>query len=258
MTLSKSWDDWLLRVSVFYRNRFFRYWNQASSHWDLETRLLRISEYFASLPTYSLPKGIHFVSMIDKDYPPKLFHLPQPPLGLFCRGTLSKIPSVSVVGSRRPLPYSIRRTRQWTQKWAQEGLNIVSGGALGIDGVAHESCLEVKGYTTVVLGGGFNKLHPQRHQTLFERVVSCGGVLLSEYPPDFTPRPYTFPERNRIIAALGDTLFLAQAHEKSGSLSTARTALELGREIYVLRPVLENENFKGSEKLIEDGATCLL
>jgi DNA processing protein len=110
----------------------------------------------------------------------------------------------------------------------------------------------------VVLGGGILRPHPRSHFQLFREVVAKGGALLSEYPPHFEPRPYTFPERNRLIAALSDFLFLAQAHDKSGSLGTARFALDLGREIYVLRPVPGDPNFSGSQALIDSGARILV
>jgi DNA processing protein len=136
-------------------------------------------------------------------------------------------------------------------------LAIVSGGAYGIDIEAHRVCLEEGGRAICVLGSGLRALYPKAHERYFERMLSSGGVLVSEYPPHELPRPWTFPERNRLIAALSDFVVLAQAHVKSGSLSTARTALDLGKEVFVLRPVPEDPAFDGSRVLIDSGATIL-
>lgn len=138
-----------------------------------------------------------------------------------------------------------------------QGVCIVSGGAIGVDTEAHQTALDFGATTVAVLGGGLEKLHPRRNINLFEQILQKKGALISEYPPHMEPRPYFFPERNRLIAALGDALLLGQAHERSGSLSTARTALDLGKEIFVLRPPVGDANFSGSQSLIDSGALAV-
>lgn len=271
----------LLRIACYRRRQFFKFWNKLHDQ-EREGRLfLSLSEKlifllnpenlrspeqevdFLNLPPVKLPSQIRFVAMGDAEYPLGLLALPQPPLGLFVQGSLvpespTREPRVAMIGSRKPSVYSSRLTRELSREWTRRGFVIVSGGAIGIDGEAHKSCVENGGKTWAVLGGGHRFLHPRSHVNLFSEILKKGGALISEYPPDFEPKPYTFPERNRLIAALSDVLFLAQAHEKSGSLSTARTALDLGRDIWVLKPIVGDANFLGSQALIDAGArSCL-
>lgn len=255
----------LLFAALNSRTSFFKIWNRlsraeetATLSWD--QRLGRVmDELGVSSGGGSLPPGIRFVSLVDDGYPSDLRELPQPPIGLFVSGDLSLGKGrAAVVGSRKPTPYSLRMAYRCAQVWAQSGMIIVSGGALGVDSEAHRAAVDAGQATWVVLGGGLLRLHPRSNQNLFESVLKRGGALVSEYPPHWEPRAYFFPERNRLIAALSHVLFLAQAHEKSGSLSTARMALELGRDIYVLKPPLGDESFAGSQRLIEMGARCLI
>lgn len=257
----------LLKLNAFKRRRFFQLWNQIQdseyAYVEVPEKLERIiSALHAELSECpqppKIPQFIRFISMLDEEYPQALLELPQPPLGLYVWGDLGSQARAAVVGSRKPVPYALRLTRDLVRRWVAEGYSIMSGGALGVDAEAHRICLESGGHTLVVLGGGLLCLYPKVHEKLFREVVQRGGALISEYPPDMRAQPYTFPERNRIIAALCDVLFLAQAHAQSGSLSTARTALDLGREIHVLRPIPGDENFAGSQKLIDDGARILI
>ena len=149
-------------------------------------------------------------------------------------------------------------TRDCVKTLVAQQVTIVSGGARGIDTVAHEAALDFGGLTWVVLGGGHYELYPAQNENLFREIVQSGGLLISEYPPYARVQKYTFPERNRLIAALSQRLILAQAHERSGSLSTARAALDLGRDIFVLKPLAQDENFAGSERLISLGARCFV
>jgi DNA processing protein len=258
-----DWQNLFLRAAVFQRRQFFKLWNQIrndpeSLEQSLSEQLLRVFEALDLSRDVSLPSDIQFVSWLDSTYPSSLHQLPQPPLGLFVRGALPHSQKcLAVVGSRKPLPFALRMTYRCTQSWVQAGWSIVSGGAYGIDAEAHRAALEASGHTVAVLGGGLHRLYPKAHERLFQSIVEKGGALVSEYPPWADPAPYTFPERNRIIAAMSQGLFLAQAHEKSGSLLTARTALDLGREIYVLHPPPGSEAFRGSQELVEAGAFSL-
>lgn len=257
----------LLRMAAYKRSLFFKLWNelQTSELFGLKVleKLERIFEKFRELAIElpaapKLPASVRFLSMLSSGYPEAFFELPQPPLGIFVEGDLANHRRGAVIGSRKPIPYSRRLTREIVKLWVERGLSIVSGGALGIDGEAHQACLSEGGHTIAVLGGGLRRLYPRTHLNLFASILKSGGALVSEYPPDFDAKPYTFPERNRLIAGFCDFLFLAQAHDQSGSLGTARAALDLGREIYVLRPVLGDANFAGSQALIDAGAKTLI
>lgn len=253
----------LLQVAYHKRSDFFRLWNQLlrAEEWvgrGISEKIAFILPQLGVLGAVHLPPDIRFVSMVDPEYPQNLFNLSQPPLGLFVRGHFnSQDPMAAVVGSRKPTPYSLRMAYRASMIWAGQGWTIVSGGAIGVDIEAHRAALDEGKPTIAVMGGGLRRLYPKSHEKIFEKILEKKGALISEYPPLFEAKPYTFPERNRIIAALGDILFLAQAHEKSGSLITAKTALDLGREIYVLRPPPGDASFAGSHLLISSGARSL-
>jgi DNA processing protein len=205
-----------------------------------------------------LPEGVQFIGFGSKDFPEELLALDPPPLGLFVRGDWKPNSlRFSIVGSRKPVAYSLRVTRKCVRLWVEAGFEIVSGGAFGIDAEAHRAALDFRGRTWVVMGSGFDHLYPKAHEKLFQSVLEAGGGWISEYSPQTEPHSRYFPERNRIIAGLGHALFLAQAHQKSGSMITAKRALDIGRDIFVLRPPLGDLNFEGSRELIQAGATAL-
>jgi DNA protecting protein DprA len=218
-------------------------------------RILSNSPYSAPL---RLEEGVQFVGFGSEQYPFELLALDPPPLGLFVRGDFNlEGLRFSVVGSRKPVSYSLRVTRQCVRLWVDADFRIVSGGAFGIDAEAHRAAVDFGGKTWVVMGSGFHHLYPKAHEKLFEDVLRTGGAWISEYPPKTEPHARFFPERNRLIAGLGHALFLAQAHQKSGSMITAKRALDLGRDIFVLRPPMGDLNFEGSQDLIQAGATAL-
>lgn len=257
----------LLTIATRRRSAFFKAWNALSRDEELapldwREKLLKVVHSLGPLPTpYRLAKPFRFVSIMDEAYPSSFRELSQPPIGIFLWGEVRHsfaTNSISVVGSRKPSLYAIRSTREIVSVWSKLGFSIVSGGAVGIDGEAHRAAVETQGYTCAVLGSGFLKLHPKMNENLFREIVRSRSLLISEYPPEAEARPYFFPERNRLIAALGSCLFLAQAHSKSGSLSTARTALDLGKDVFILRPIPGDPNFSGSQDLLEAGAQSLI
>lgn len=148
---------------------------------------------------------------------------------LHVRGRLAEGPAVAIVGARAATTVAMDRAHALARHLAGRGVHVVSGGALGIDGAAHRGALAALGTTTVVLGSGIDVLYPQRHAAMFEQVVAHGGALVSMFRPGTQPRPATFPQRNRLIAALADCVIVVEAEPRSGSLSTARAAAELGR-----------------------------
>lgn len=170
---------------------------------------------------------------------------------LHVRGELDEAPAVAIVGARAATAAGMARAELLAKHLAARGVRIVSGGALGIDGAAHRGALAAGGATTVVLGTGVDVLYPQRHAEMFEQIVATGGALVSMLPNGTTPRPHTFPQRNPLIAALADVVIVVEADVRSGSLSTARAAADLGRIVCAC------PGSRGCERLLGHGAAIV-
>jgi DNA processing protein len=179
---------------------------------------------------------IKTVSIFDDTYPNLLKEITDPPPVLFYRGSLPKTdkPSISVVGTRKCTIYGKQITKDISGELAENNVTIVSGLALGIDGIAHEAALSKNGVTVAVLGSGVDKRHvyPSAHQPLAERIIESGGAIISEYPPGFEPTQYSFPARNRIIAGLTMGTLITEAPVASGALITAARCLDYNRDIF--------------------------
>ncbi len=191
----------------------------------------------------------------DAGFPSLLREISPPPLGLYVRGTLSPAerPALAIVGTRK----ATRSGRELAHALARElgaSFSIVSGLALGVDAAAHAGCLEGNGHTVAVLAGGVDAPQPQTNAALAARILERGGALVSEYPTGSAPVPYRFLERNRIVSGLSRGVVLVEAPEGSGSLVTARLALEQNREVFVLPGPVTHTNFRGSHELIRTGA----
>lgn len=193
-----------------------------------------------------------------KLYPDKLKQLDQPPEKINIAG---KDPeevlgqkSLGIVGSRKATSYGKNITESLASAATEKDVVIVSGLALGIDSISHQSALDRKGRTIAVLPGGLGQIYPATHRPLAKRVVEQGGLLISEYDDDFRPRRESFIHRNRIIAALSDALLITEAAEKSGSLHTANFALELGRPILAVPGNINSPLSMGTNNLIKSGA----
>ena len=190
----------------------------------------------------------------DPRYPPLLAEIPDAPLLLYVRGdpALLAEPQIAVVGSRNPTPSGIEITRDFARRLAADGLLITSGLALGVDGAAHAGALET-GRTIAVLGTGPDLVYPATHRDLARRVAER-GALVSEFPPGQGPSARNFPRRNRIISGLSVGVLVTEAALKSGSLITARFALEQGRDVFAVPGSIRNPLSRGSHELIRDGA----
>lgn len=198
------------------------------------------------------------ISNTDKQYPRRLNSLHKPPKSLHIKGAdineLLKMPVVAVVGSRKATGYGRRVTQDIVGKLVEKGVLIISGLALGVDSIAHEETVKSDGKTIAVLPGGVENIYPKRHVQLAEEIISSGGALLSEYPGKHAPMKHNFIERNRIIAALCDVLVVTEAGEKSGSLHTARFALENGRTVAAVPGDIYSPTSAGCNNLIKTGA----
>ena len=193
---------------------------------------------------------------VDSDFPTLLRPLPACPAILWYRGNVKKATSagVGIVGSRRCSEYGRNQTIYFTNKIAQAGLTTISGGARGIDSVAHRAALREGGGNVVVLGSGLRIPYPPEHRSLFDQVIEEGGVVISEFPCDTAPKPANFPRRNRIVAGLSSAVLVIEAANRSGALITARIAVEEhGREAFVIPGRIGDITSAGCLRVLDEG-----
>lgn len=200
------------------------------------------------------------VDIRNKNYPDLLKEIGKPPQELYFEGELKKKEkcALAVVGTRKISDYGRRVTEQFVRVLARAGVTIVSGLALGVDGLAHKTTLREKGRTLAVLGSGLNNIYPAIHKKLAQDIVNQGGALLTEYGADVSPSKITFPSRNRIIAGLSLGTLIIEAPEKSGALITARETFKEGRKVFVVPARIYDSNSKGSNLLLKRGAQAVM
>jgi DNA processing protein len=194
------------------------------------------------------------LSLTDAEYPPLLKQIADPPIALFVRGDASLLsePQLAMVGSRNPSVEGRRNAEEFAEYLARCGLVITSGMALGIDAASHKGALK-GGKTVAVWGTGLDKAYPPRNRELAEEIIAKGAVV-SEFPPGTPPLPMHFPRRNRIISGLSVGTLVVEAAKQSGSLITARTASEQGREVFAIPGSIHNPVARGCHRLLRDGA----
>ncbi|MEE8605395.1 MAG: DNA-processing protein DprA [Candidatus Aminicenantaceae bacterium] len=198
--------------------------------------------------------GFSVLTIQDKHYPKRLREIFDPPLVLYYAGkmdTLSK-PAVSIVGARRPTPYGRAVAERLAHDLSAKGLVVVSGMARGIDSISHWGAMK-RGDTIAVLGSGLERIYPRENLPLFEKIIE-NGLVLSEYSLKAPPLQYHFPNRNRIISGLSIGVVVVEGTKKSGSLITARLALEENREVMAVPGNITSELSQGTNWLIKDGA----
>lgn len=183
------------------------------------------------------------------------------PKTLFYIGKLptSRIPTVAIVGSRKPTSYGREVTHQLAYDLAKYGIIIISGLALGVDGIAHQAALEAGGITIGVMANGVDIIYPANHKDLAKKIIDNGGAIISEYEPGTDARDFQFLERNRIVSGLSDAIIVTEAAARSGTLSTVMHALEQGREVFVVPGNITSPLSVGCNNLIKQGAhpiTC--
>jgi DNA processing protein len=195
----------------------------------------------------------------SREFPEVLRQIPSPPKQLFCRGTsldeLLARPRVAIVGSRSVSPYGRQVTEQLASKLAERGIVIVSGLALGVDAIGHRAALGAGGQAIAVLPGSLNKIHPATNIRLAEEILHKGGALVSEYGIDAVTYKQNFIARNRLVAGLAHAVLITEAAEKSGSLHTARFALEQGKDVLAVPGNIITVTSVGTNTLIKSGAT---
>jgi len=200
--------------------------------------------------------GVKIITQVDHEYPSALKEIYDPPLCLYVRGKLPENSglNIGIVGSRRVTNYGRRIAQHLSEAASYAGWNVISGLAYGIDTIAHKAVVETKGKTVAVLGGGLARIHPQEHIPLAKKIIETGGAVVSEFPMQFSPSKWSFPMRNRIISGLSQGLLVVEAGLRSGSLITARCALDQGRTVFAVPGEADNPQAQGTNKLIKNGA----
>lgn len=196
------------------------------------------------------------ITLADENYPKLLREISDPPIVLYTRGNLDLAlaqPAIGVIGARRCSTYGQYAAEMLSNDLASRGITIVSGLARGIDTIAHQSAIKAKGQTLGVMGNGIDQIYPKENTLLAKEIEGFGGVM-SELPLGSPPLPQNFPFRNRIIAGMCLGVLVVEAAEKSGSLITARLAMEQNREVFAIPGNITSANSFGPNYLIKDGA----
>ncbi len=200
-------------------------------------------------------EGVSLVLREDPEYPPGFLDAEDPPHLLYVRGKLppTATPAMAIIGTRHPSLYGLQQAQRFATGLAAAGFVIVSGAARGIDAAAMEACLKSGASAVGILGTGIDRVYPQENGELFV-LAARAGALVSEFPPGTAPLRGNFPWRNRLISAFGLGIFVVEAGLKSGSLATARWALDQGRDVFALPGQVGKESTRGCHRLIKDGA----
>jgi len=199
---------------------------------------------------------IRYISIEDEKYPELLKSIQNPPKVIYYKGILPEIKEkcLAIVGSRNYSGYGQQTALKLSGQLTDKGFTIISGLALGIDTFCHRAVVEKRKRTIAVLGTGLNNIYPKINTGLAEKIVQCGGCLISELPPESRGTKFSFPNRNRIISALSGGVLVIEAKEKSGSLITARYAKQQHKKIFAVPGQINNINSEGPNKLIKEGA----
>lgn len=197
----------------------------------------------------------HLITIEDSRYPPLLREISDPPVLLYVQGDVSLLSQwqLAIVGSRSPSPSGRNTAYEFSRYLASGGLTITSGLASGIDGAAHQGALAGGGKTIAVVATGLDRVYPAQHREMAHQIVEKGAIV-SEYPLGTSPRPELFPRRNRIISGLSLGTLIVEAALKSGSLITARMAMEQAREVFAIPGSIHNPLSRGCHQLIREGA----
>ena len=204
-------------------------------------------------------RGTRIVTLVDDDYPGLLKEIPDSPLALWVLGEAIELlnsPLFAVVGARKAIGYSRELAFYISRDVAQMGYPIVSGMAYGADAAAHLGALESSGQTIAVFGCGVDHIYPAEHAGLMKKILT-GGLVISEFPPGVRPIPPHFPQRNRVISGISMAVLVVQAAQSSGSLITAKFALDFGREVLSVPGRGGEPSASGCNSLIRDGAVLV-
>lgn len=251
------------------------HFGQAKDAWEAEGRELlaigvpqnTVEKFLLTRPKLNPEKyldeiqkaGLKWKTIFDEDYPSLLKQIYDPPVLFYYRGEFESKDqkAVAVVGTRKITGYGKLVTEKFTAALVAAGLTIVSGLARGVDSIAHQAALKNNGRTIAVLGGGLNKIFPPENENLSREIAQGRGVIMSEFPPAYPAVAGNFPARNRLISGLSQAILVTEAAIDSGSLITARLALEQGREVFAVPGPVTSELSRGPVDLIREGARII-
>lgn len=241
---------WNAKINEFGQ---FKFPDKLLDNFKTAKKTLDPDEYFVNLQK----SGIKVVTIFDENYPPLLREIHSAPMIIYYKGEITDVVlenCFGIVGSRKPTGYGRVVTEKLTRELVEAGLTIVSGLARGVDTVAHSIAVEAGGKTLAVLGGGLFRIFPSENLRLAEKIASGFGAVLTEFPPAYPHLAGNFPARNRIISGLSKGVLVTEAAEDSGSLITARFALEQGREVFAVPGPITSTMSEGTSALLKDGA----
>lgn len=220
-----------------------------------ERNELNIAEEYEQITKHN----VKIISYKCPYYPERLKRISNPPPLLYVKGDIVyKRLSIAIIGARKASPYGKKVALHLANELGKEGIQIVSGLARGIDAAGHEGCLNSGEGTIAVLGNSLDIVYPRENINLYKRILAAeNSAIISEFPISTPPLKYNFPLRNRIISGLADGVVVIEAGEKSGSLITAEFALEQGKEVFVVPGPIDSLRYKGSHKLIKEGAKLI-
>lgn len=267
---------WLISMDISNKNKLYlieEYGDEKNVFDDFENISKLNPRIFKKFKCYNkfdeLQKSVELLKRVKKinasyitismdEYPEKLKRLHEPPYFFFYIGDIGLLnnESVGIVGSRKNSIYGERVTKFITKEIVSYGFTIISGGAMGIDSVAHRSAIENCGKTIAVLGSGIDNLYPLTNKKLFSDIMR-EGLIISEFLLGVKPLPYNFPRRNRIISALSDKLLVTEATKKSGSMITVGYSLELGCDVGAVPGSIFSPGGSGCNDLLREGATIV-
>ena len=199
------------------------------------------------------------INIKDIYYPENLKKIDTPPLSLYVEGNIDllKSKSIAIIGSRNASDSGKKIAQKFSSELSEIGLTIISGLAVGIDTIAHNSSFNKKGKTIAVLGSGFNKIFPKENIYLFNQIIENDGLIISEYPPNIEAESSNFRARNRIISGISLGVLVIEAKYRSGTSITAKYAKKQGRPVFTIPHELENPNGVGTNRLLKNGATLV-
>ncbi|MEG1847795.1 MAG: DNA-processing protein DprA [Lachnospiraceae bacterium] len=223
-------------------------YKQHKKTWNLYTEYERLEQ-----------QQIRFLSIQQEEYPTRLRHIPDAPYAIYVKGALpeEEKPTIAIIGARQCSAYGRFMAREFGMGLAKEGIQVISGLAMGVDSISQKGAMEAGGRTFGVLGCGVDICYPQENQAIYDRMLTQGGIL-SEYIPGTSPKPNYFPPRNRIISGLSDAVLVVEAKARSGTLITVDMALEQGKEVYALPGRTTDALSFGCNHLIQQGAGIAL
>lgn len=208
---------------------------------------------------FMVKNNVDIISIEDKEYPQILKNIYDPPLSIYILGNKKILNDtcISIIGCRDATKYGKHVAEELAYNISKQKINIVSGLAKGIDGIAHKGAVLAGGKTVAVLGNGLDTIYPSENISLAKEILKTGGAIISEYPLGEKPQKQNFPERNRIVSGMSKGIIVVEAKEKSGTLITVDFALEQGRDVFVVPGDINKEASVGTNELIKQGAKII-